>query len=387
MMMDSGSLDLPRTEVSKLEASLEGRLASPLAFERRWTQNRVMEMADREPWSVTIMLLRHYDCVNDKARDNVRLLVSRIAEREEAQEAILDGLSHPSIEVRRGASICVPHIWGDPARPYPILFEQTYSLIEMARQRDLDVSDIEILMDLSKVSFMDGELVKAIGDISVCLEFLRRRYKNSETLNTYLADMLRMAPELEKIGLDDAHIEQSLLTAVKVNRSRKFDVAQDLIDQRVMEVEIKDRMRSLGVLISSSMRQRPILEPKVLVPKDIEMVVLTRKAIESMSTKSLQNDMDGAVEEMHRFLFKDLDAYFDESVASRLAQGEVSASLTMYLIVLALLKVASSFIPFSAENIFQANMKGLEGTPSIFLVIWPGLFLDIAPRTVTSPGK
>jgi isoleucyl-tRNA synthetase len=257
----------------------------------------------------------------------------------------------------------------------------------MARQRDLDVSDIEMLMDLSKVSFMDGELVKAIGDISVCLEFLRRRYKNSETLNTYLADMLRMAPELEKIGLDDAHIEQSLLTAVKANRSRKFDVAQDLIDQRVMEVEIKDRMRSLGVLISSSMKQRPVLEPKILTSKDSEMVVLTRKAIESMSTKSLQNDMDGAVEEMHRFLFKDLEAYFNASVASRLAQGEVSSSLTMYLIVLALLKVASSFIPFSSESIFQANMKELEGTSSIFLVIWPGIFLDIAPRTGTIPEK
>jgi hypothetical protein len=59
----------------------------------------------------------------------------------------------------------------------------------------------------------------------------------------------------------------------------------------------------------------------------------------------------------------------------------------MYLIVLALLKMASSFIPFSAEKIFQENMKGLEGTPSIFLVIWPGLFLDIAPQTGTSPEK
>jgi isoleucyl-tRNA synthetase len=135
------------------------------------------------------------------------------------------------------------------------------------------------------------------------------------------------------------------------------------------------------------MKQRPVLEPRMLAPKDLEMVVLTRKAIESMSTRSLQNDMDGAVQEMHRFLFKDLDAYFDGSVASRLAQGDVSAGLTMYLIVLALLKVASGFIPFSAENIFQANMKGLEGTSSIFLVIWPGLFLDIAPRTGTAPEK
>jgi hypothetical protein len=380
MAMAKDQTDSPRTEVSKMEASLEGRLSSALAFERRWTQNRVLEMADREPWSVTIMLLRHYDCENDKARDNVRLLLSRIAERDESQEAILDGLSHPSSEVRKGAAICIPHIWGDPSRPYPMLFEQTYSLLELAKQRDLGVDDIETLLDLSKVSFLDGELVKAIGDVSVCLEFLRRRYRNSESLNNYLSDMLKMAPDLEKIGLDNAQIEQSLLTAVKVNRSRRYDMAQDLIDQRIMEVEIKDRLRSLGSLVNSSMKSRPTIEVGALIPLDKEMVVLTLKAMEGLTTKLLHNDTDAAVEEMHRFLFKDLDTFFDESVAVRLAQGERSASLTMYFVTILLLKMASSIIPFSAESIYQRNMKDLEGSSSIFLVVWPDLFLDMSSQ-------
>jgi hypothetical protein len=386
MVMTKDQTDQPRTEVSKVEASLEGRLSSALAFERRWTQNRILEMADREPWSVTIMLLRHYDCENDKARDNVRLLLSRISERDESQEAILDGLSHPSREVRKGAAICIPHIWGETARPYPILFEQTYSLLELARQRGLDVRDIETLLDLSKVSFLDGELVKAIGDVSVSLEFLRRRYQNSESLNNYLADMLKMAPDLEKIGLDNAQIEQSLLTAVKINRSRKYDMAQDLIDQRIMEVEIKERLRGLGNLINSSMRGRPVIEVGSLITSDMDMVVLTRKVIEGSTTNLLHNDIDAAVEEMHRFLYKDLDDYFDESVAFRLAQGERSASLTMYLVTILLLKMASSVMPFSAENIYQQTMKDIEGAPSIFLVIWPDLFMEMAPPTMMRSG-
>jgi hypothetical protein len=367
-----------RSETAKVEPILIDSLASPLALERKRMVNRVVALAKKENTSIVQMLLRHYDSEVQRVREGIGQSIMEISKQNEGRVAIIEALSNPDRDVRKGAKLIIPEIWGSPSTPYPTLFEQTFQLIQMAKEKDIPVEDIETLMELSKQSFLDMEVMKSIRDIGTCLEFSKRRYKNSESLKGYISDMLKLSPELQRMGVTIVNFDESLRTAIKASKTRNFDYTQEIIDQRVMEIEIKDQLRSLGQLVKESIGTRPVIEIAILSIKDEKMIVRMSQTLENINTKNLGGNYAKSVEEMHEFLLKDFEWYYDEDVIGRLAEGDRSVVLTIYMIGICLLKLASVMMPNVAEEIYQKYYRDLEGSTSVYMILWPELVIELA---------
>lgn len=340
--------------------------------------NRLVALAKKENTSVVQMLLRHYDSDVQRVREGIEQSLIEISKQHEGKVAIVEALSNPDREVRKGAKLIIPEIWGSPSMPYPTLFEQTFQLIQMAKERDISVEDIETLMDLSKQSFLDMEVMKSIRDIGTCLEFSKRRYKNSESLKGYISDMLKLSPELQSMGVTIVNFDESLKTAIKASKARNFDYTQEVIDQRIMEIEIKDQVRGLGQLVKESITTRPTIEIAILSVKDEKMVIRMSQTLENINTKNLGGNYAKSVEEMHEFLLKDFEWYYDEDVINRLAKGDRSVVLTIYMIGICFLKLTSVMMPNVAEEIYQKYYRDLEGSTSVYTIFWPELVIELA---------
>lgn len=367
-----------RSETEKIDSVLIESLASPLALERRRMENKVISLAKKENVAVVEMLLRHFDTDIERAKESIQTCLVEISAAFEGRQAIVESLSSSNKDIRKGAKLILPVIWGTPSSPFATLFEQTYLMIEMAKEKGIPVDDIETLMDLSKQTFLDGESMKAINDIGTCLEFAKRRYKNSETLKVYISDMLKISPEVQKRGVSIVDFNEALKTAIKVSKTRSFDFTQEIIDHRIMEIEVKDQMRSIGQLVRETIKVRPEIEMAKLTVKDESLIVKMAEFIEAVHTKNLAGNPDKSIEMIHEFLFKDFEWYYDDGVTQRLNDGDSSAILTIYMMGLSILKVVSSIIPTVSEDIYQKYYRELEGSVSIYTVMWPELVLELA---------
>ncbi|MCE5296886.1 MAG: hypothetical protein LLG16_07275 [Euryarchaeota archaeon] len=368
----------PRSETGKIASILVESLASPLALERRRMENRVITLAKKEPIAVVEMLLHFYDSDIERVRDSIKSCLLEISKMFEAKETIIESLTNSDKNIRKGAKLIIPDIWGPPSTPYSTLFEQTYQMIQIAKEKDIPVEDIETLMDLSKQTFLDGESMKAINDIGTCLEFVKRRYKNSESLKVYIADMLKLSPDIQKSGVTIVNFNESLKTVIKVSKKRSFDFTQEVIDQRIMEMELKDQLRSMGQLVKETVRIRPVIEMASLSVKDERLIFRMAEVFESVNTKNLSGNPSKSIETLHEFLFKDFEWYYDDEVITRLSEGDMSAMLTIYMLGISVLKVVSSIIPSVSEEIYQKYYRDLEGSVSIYTVMWPELVMELA---------
>jgi len=118
--------------------------------------------------------------------------------------------------------------------------------------------------------------------------------------------------------------------------------------------------------------------------KDEKMIVKMAQVIETVNTKNLAGNPVKSIEYMHEFLFKDFEWYYDEDVIRRLTDGDRSALLTIYMIGISFLKVASSILPTISEEIYQKYYKDLEGSTSIYTVMWPELAMELAKGIISS---
>ncbi|OPY31065.1 MAG: hypothetical protein A4E32_02049 [Methanomassiliicoccales archaeon PtaU1.Bin124] len=365
-----------KSETSKIELILVDSLASPLALERRRMENRVVSVAKKETRAIVQLLLRNVDNEVPRVHESIIKCLVEIAKRNEGRESIIDSLNHPEPAIRKGAKIIIPEVWGVQAIPYATLYEQVYTLMDAARDKDIPLDDIEVLMGISQQVLLDGEVMKAINDIGKCLEFARRRYKNSESLKEYISDMLKIAPELHRMGVSIINFDESLKTAIKASRTRTYDFTQEIIDQRVMEMEVKDQLRNLGQLVKESIKTRPVYDMEVFIPVDRRMITKMTAVLDGINTKNLSGNLPKSIEDMHNFLLKDFEWYYNDDVMRRLGEGDSSAHMTIYLIGIAFLKVASVMTPSVAEDIYQKYYRGLEEATSIYTVFWPEVVLE-----------
>lgn len=370
-----------KSEAAKIEPILIDSLASPLALERRRMENRLVSVAKKETRAIVQMLLRNLDNEVPRVHESIAKCLVEIAKRTEGRESIVDSLNHPEPAIRKGAKIIIPEVWGIQATPYPTLYEQTFHLIESARERDIPLDDIEVLMGISQQVLLDGEVMKAINDIGKCLEFVKRRYKNSESLKEYISDMLKISPELHRMGVSIINFDESLKTAIRASRSRTYDYTQEIIDQRVMEMEVKDQLRNLGQLVRESIKTRPTMDMESIAPADRKMISKMTHIIDTINTKNLSGNLVKSIEDMHAFLLKDFEWYYNEDVMRRLGEGERSANITIYLIGISFLKLASVMMPSVAEDIYQKYFREMEGAASIYTVVWPEVVMEIIRGT------
>ena len=373
----TGSDDL-RSETAKIEPDLYDSLTSLFPGERKRTEARIVKIAETEPRQMVTVLLRYYEDENDKVKEIVRAVLTDIAKNPAGKEAIIDNVSNLNRDVRRGVKRAIEDIWGPQAAPYASLYEQTIMLMGFARKRDVPVDDIERLAEISKKTFLEGETLRAISDISQCLEFVKLRYRNVENLKNYLAEMLRTIPELTKMGVSTNSMEESLKTALNASRNRQFDYTNDLIEGRMRELEIRDELESIGQTIKEKVSVRPEMRLADLNGMDVWAFEKMSEIIQMTTASNLTGTRSIALEGLHSFLVNEFSTYYENNARKRVEEQDPSALFTVYIIGIVSLKLVSDLIPVAAEEIYQQYYRGLERDPSILTVTWPEIVMRLA---------
>ncbi len=371
-------LEDQRSEAAKIEPVLYDSLTALFSGERKRAEARVLKIAQSEPKQMVTVLLRYYDDENEKVRESVKRLLCEIWKASAGKEAIIDNVSNLNRDVRHGVKHAIQDLWGPQAAVYATQYEQTVMLMGFARKRDVPVDDIERLAMFTKKTLLDGEIVRAISDISQCLEFVKLRYRNVENLKNYLSDMLRTIPELNKMGVSTNAMEESLKTALNVSRNRQFDYTNELIDERMRELEIRDELISIGETVKVNVLVRPEIQLDELNGMDVWAFDKMSEIIQMITASNLASTRSIGIKGLHGFLVNEFSNYYENNARKRVDEKDPSALFTVYTIGIVSLKLVSDLIPNAAEEIYQKYYRELERDPTVLMIAWPEVVMRMA---------
>lgn len=365
------------TEGMRIENSLVSSLRSPLAAERRRMERRILRHGAQDPYEMVAVLLKYYSHSDRRVRDNVRSCITDISKSKAGESAVLNNIVHPSREVRRAVLSFLGEHVGFHAITYASFYEQTMLLMAMARNKNIPVDDIEALAELSKNTFLEGEIMEAVKDISACLDFVKHRYRSAEQLRNYVVDILRMAPDLTKMGVFGGAIEEPLRKAIRASRSRTYDETREIIEERMKESSVRNELLRVGRIVKESIKKRPEMQPSDLSGVDVWALSRIHELLDSVTSATLAGRRDEGIELLRAFLEDEFVGFYDENCRDRVASGDSSALFTVYTIGIVCLKLSSGLMPASAEEIFQRYFRDLEEELSIHLVMWPEIVMRI----------
>ena len=343
---------------------------SPLLMETKRIEIKLARKAEAKPLETMTLLLRNYDHENDRVRQGVRRVIRELAKGRSNMDAVLTDMVHPSRNVRKAVQSFLGDFVGAHAVTYASFYEQTMLLVAMSKRKDIPVDDIMSLAELTKQTFIDGEVMEAVKDIGFCLDFVKHRYKSSEQLKEYVADILKMAPDLTRMGVYNSAIEEPLRKAMKASRTRNFNETRDLIEERTKESRLRNDLHRIAREVRESINKRPYLKREELAEPDVRLLVEQHKLMDSVTSLVLASRRSEAIDIMLDSQDRFLNEY-EARLKGSVAQGDASAIYAFYNTGLVLVKVASSLIPASAEDIYQSEFRHLEGEPSIHIVMWP----------------
>jgi hypothetical protein len=338
---------------------------------------RILRHGAQDPYEMVAVLLKYYNHPDRRVRESVRSSITEIAKSKAGESAVLNNIVHPSREVRRAVLSFLGEHVGFHAITYASFYEQTMLLMAMARNKNIPVDDIEALADSSKSTFLEGEIMEAVKDISTCLDFVKHRYRSAEQLRSYVVDILRMAPDLTRIGVFGGAIEEPLRKAIRASRSRTYDETREIIESRMRESSVRNELLRIGRIIKESIKKLPGMKPSDLSGVDVWAISRIHELMDSVTSATIAGRKDEGIELLRAFLEDEFIGFYDENCRERVATGDPSAMFTVYTIGLVCLKLSSGLMPGSAEEIYQRYFRDLEEELSIHLVMWPEIVMRI----------
>jgi isoleucyl-tRNA synthetase len=277
---------------------------------------------------------------------------------------------HPSRDIRKAVQDFLGDTFGAHAVTYASFFEQTMLMVAMSKRKEIPVEDLVSLANLTKETFIDGEVMQAVQDIGFCLDHIKHRYKSSEQLRNYVADLLKMAPDLSRMGVYDSTIEGPLRKAMKASQHREFNETQEIIEERIQESRMRSILHQIAADVKEIIKSRPSMKIEELSENDRLLSQDQHSLVESVTSLLLAGKRAEAIETMLVYQIDFVDAY-QADLSQRAKNGDLSAAFTYYIMVMILVKLASYMVPMTAEDVYQKNFRHMEGDPSIHVVMWP----------------
>jgi hypothetical protein len=364
-----------KSEEERLEARMiESFRSSPQADIER-TKKKLIKYARERPLETVTILLKHYQHEDGQVQASVQDTLALLAEDRSVLAYILEDMVHPSRTVRKAVQSFLGETVGVHAITYSSLYEQTMLVVAMSRRKDVPVDDIVSLAELTKEIFMDGEEMEAVRDIAFCLDSVRHRYHSSEHLRYYLSELLRMAPDLSRMGVYSDTIEEPLRKAMKASRDRNFDETKEIIDNRVVEGELRNSLRSLVDEVRENITARPAVDTGLLSDEDREELASLRGLAESVENLVRSDRHQKAVNMLHDYLGSFLQGY-ERQIRPRVLARDQGAVVTLYVVGLVCVKLSSEVVPVTGEEAYQEGFAALEGPSSVHVMVPARQFLS-----------
>lgn len=367
----------------RLEASMLDSFASDLESGTTRIRRKLLKRASTKPQETVRLLLRNYGSEDERVRRFILGVLSEMAKDRAVLSLIMGEMVHPNRNVRKAVQSFLGETIGPHAVVYASLYEQTMLLVAMSKRKDVPVDDIVSLAELSRETFMDGEVMLSVRDIGFCLDHAKHRYRSSEQLKDYLADFLKMAPDLSRMGVYSSSIEEPLRKAMKASRNRSFDETREIIEERTRESELRHDLRSIVVEVGANVTSRPQLDMGSLKDEDWEVLATLREMAGSVETLLNGGRRTKAMGMLHGYIDSSLKSY-RATLLPRVQAGDQEALATMYLMCLGCVKMASYLLPMTAEGAYLEGFRDLEKAASVHVVVLP---VEIMGREDVRPAS
>ena len=357
-----------KKKAARIESGLVRSIHFPL--EKKRIERRLLRTAEEDQNTVVIILLKNLDHENQKVAEFSHKLLEKSTKSKKGMRAVLESVVNPNQAVRRNAVMYLSSKRGFHAITYASFYEHTYLLLAMARNKDIPVGDIEALVEVSVDDYLEGETIQALQDIAACLDFIKQRHRTADTLKRYVTEMLRMAPDLTRMGAYDGQIAEPLKHAIHASKNREIDETKEIIEVRIMESSVRRVLNRMGRQAKSTFEHRPNLDFEHMTGGDVFTVTKLKGFIDSVTSKAMVGKREEALKALTSYLAADYAQYLQDS-KRRMEDKEGSALASVYIMGLVVLKLASYLMSQTAEDIYQRYFRGLEQEPSVHVLPWP----------------
>ncbi|MDW5562770.1 MAG: hypothetical protein SA339_06035 [Methanomassiliicoccus sp.] len=357
-------------EEERLEANMLDSLASDLRSDAEKVKRRLVKRATNKPQDTILLLLRNYGHEDERVRKAVAEILTELAGDRVMLSIILADMVHPSRAVRKAVQGFLGEYVGPHATIYASLYEQTMLQAAMSKRKEIPVDDIVALAELSRETFMDGEVMESVRDIGFCLDQAKHRFRSAEQLRDYLSDFLKMAPDLTRMGVYSGAIEEPLRKAMKASRNRSFDETRETIEERTKEAALRHDLRAFVLEIGVNITFRPTVDDEAISDEGRKELTALRgftKSIEELSNGGRRME---AIDALHDFIGDFLRRY-QTGLGPRIRAGDREAAATMYAVALTCVKLTSYLLPVTAEGAYLEGFRSLEGAVSIHILKLP----------------
>jgi hypothetical protein len=363
-----------RREAERIEASLVRSIHIP--GERGRIERKVRQHAGEDPYDMVTILLHNYSNDNKRIVKEVRKLLDQLTEERKGMKSVLNNIIHPDRDIRNAAVEYLKKRRGIYAITYAAFLEHTELLVALARSKDIPVSDIQALVEISKESFLDGEMMEALKDIAASIDFIKHRHRAADQLKGYVTEMLRMAPDLTRLGVYDGRIEEPLKRAINATKMHALDETKEIIAIRGTESSIRYSLDKIAKVVRTSIKLKPTIQMEQMQGDDVMVLVKLRDVLGSVTQLTMAGKRSESLQTLQDYLKNDC-AEYNSRAKKRIEAEEQSASLTVYTIGLVTLKLASAMMPQTAEDIYQKYYRFYEIEPSVHIVPWPEILIKL----------
>jgi len=366
-----------RKEALRMEKEMLQSFHSPIPAERLFMQNKMIQYAKGDAELVMMVLLTNSSDSDVKVVNSVNDTLMELVREREFMASLLEVILHPDRDIRRNAFQFLREHLGFHPTTYVSFLEQTMVLVALARKKDIPVDDIVSLVNVSKDDFLERRTLDAVKDIATCLDFIKYRLRSVEHLKSYLIDVLKMAPELTRMGVYPGSIEEPLKKAIKASKTRTYDETREIIERRAMESTILNQLTWMGKLLRDVLDKRPMMDPSDVTGIDVWLLTSVQDLMDMVTSATISGKEEDALDTLNIYLGEDFRDFFIEEMKERFDQKDPSAIFAFYIVGIVCLKLAGALMPEAVEDIYQENFKRFEEDPSIHVVLWPEIVMKI----------
>jgi valyl-tRNA synthetase len=362
----------------RIEKEMLISFRSPIPAERLYMERKMLDYSEGDPELVIMVLLANYNHKDIKVVNSVRSTLDEMTKRKEAMVSILDLIMHPDRDIRRNAFKFFNEKKNFHYVTYISFLEQTLILLALARKKGIPILDIVALVEVSKDAFLEGRTMAAVKDIAASLDLIKYRLRSVENLKNYIVDVLRLAPELTRMGVYPGSIEEPLKRVIKASKTRSFNDTRDIILERMRESTVRKELERIGKIVNRRAEIRPVLPLSEIEGTDVWLITAVQELMEMVTSSTISGNQGEAIEILRDFLGDDFREFYREEMVSRVEEGDASAIFGLYTVGIVCLKLSSAIIPEPSEMIYQKHFRRYEEDPSIHVVMWPEIVMKMA---------
>lgn len=375
-------------ESLRIDRHLEVDLSSRVPGRRRRTVDRIEEHARTHPLSTIPLLVKHYRDGHPKVRELMKASLSRLTQSEPGEQALIECMFSRNDHIANTAAELLE------ARNYNshnflAAYKQARNLVVQARKGEVFCQDIEELIVDSINTYKEGRFDQGMTYMLMARDLLEDRLEWHSHLKGYIKDVLRMAPDLSRSGVQIDSIQESIRHLASAIPDREYHDARALLDLRRQETRLWKQLWSLEEYVSKRIKTKPFSELAFLEEDDKRLIQSFMRTAGRVDETIQDGRPADALKTVSEFLGGEVSAEYLARNGKRLDANDEAAWFTMWSVTLGILKLVAPVIPNVAEEFYQQYFRDREESPSIHSVSWPEPFAELEPEDVPAdgPGK